>query len=63
MSETCETGPDHVVIYLQPRCCADVNEGRMWCEAPQEPCEECGAEWLKFVRDYSDAPATRGEGE
>lgn len=46
-----DKSPDHEVVWLQPRCCADwQGEGRLWCEDPQDPCENCGAEWIKFVR-------------
>lgn len=28
-------------IYLQPRCCVDPNEGRLWCEDDVWPCDDC----------------------
>lgn len=38
--------PDLQTIYLQPRCCVVTEDGRLWCEDPQEPCSDCGAEWI-----------------
>ena len=42
--------PDLQTIYLQPRCCVVPEDGRLWCEDPQEPCSDCGAEWIAFDR-------------
>jgi hypothetical protein len=38
------------VIWLAPECevgycCPE----RLWCEDPQECCEECGRQWIKYV--------------
>lgn len=50
-AECDNASPDLTTIYLQPRCACDpYGEGRMWCEDPQDPCENCGAEWIKFAR-------------
>lgn len=46
---------EHETIWLQPSCgeCAKdierTSEGRLWCQDPQEPCEQCGKEWVKFA--------------
>lgn len=47
----------HDVIYLQP-VCADCRSafdgqefGRMWCQDDVGPCEECGADWLRYRLD------------
>jgi len=45
-----DESPDVQVIWLQPRCCDEGEHGRVWCSDPQEPCEECGAKWVKFIR-------------
>jgi hypothetical protein len=36
-------------IYLQPECFSLSDEGRMWSERPDGPCEDCGAPWVKYV--------------
>lgn len=45
---------EHEAIYLSPACIKcphHINyDGRQWCEDPQDPCEDCGAEWIKFER-------------
>jgi hypothetical protein len=41
------------MIYLAPQCCADPNEGRLWCQDDVWECE-CGVEaphrGIKYVR-------------
>lgn len=52
MPETPSTKPCPVVlsdppsIYLAPACLDDFD--RVWCEEPQAPCPDCGAEWVKY---------------
>ena len=41
---------DHEVIYLQPECCADPYEGRLWCEDPDPVDCEDGKTWTKYIR-------------
>jgi len=47
---------DLSVIYLTPHCdkCRSIIEregdGILWCADPQEPCEECGKEWIAYDR-------------
>jgi hypothetical protein len=57
MDEAKDKSPEwieHGVIYLQPACMDCIllingtSEGRLWCQNPQEPCEECGKEWSKY---------------
>ncbi len=37
------------VIYLQPKCCADPEFGRVWCEHDSpEPCPD-GKSWTKYA--------------
>ena len=36
-------------IFLEPECRNCYAVERMWCSEPQEPCEECGKEWVKFT--------------
>ena len=48
-------GPDVDVIYLAPRCSEGPHKGRCWCDEPQEPCPECGATWVKFIRAKGNA--------
>jgi hypothetical protein len=39
-------------IYLAPSCakCMQYGIERLWCEHPEEPCSECGGEWVEFKR-------------
>ena len=49
-------------IWLQPWCgdCARGADGRQWCEDDiWEPCEECGAETLKYMLDAKGARRER----
>lgn len=43
---------DHERIWLQPRCCADPHEGRMWCKDKIWPDGDCDieAEPTAYVR-------------
>ncbi len=44
---------DYPDIYLQPACCADPLDGRMWCADPDpEMCDSCDkpVKWLHYVR-------------
>ena len=46
---------EHDAIYLEPECQDCIGEyrreeGRLWCQDPQEPCEKCGKEWVRFER-------------
>jgi hypothetical protein len=50
MSSCDDTSPDYEVIWLEPRCYHGGYAERHWCQDPQEPCEECGAQWIKFIR-------------
>ena len=50
-----ETGLDPDVIYLSPRCWEGSFDGREWCRDAQEPCPDCGLDWVKFVRADIDA--------
>jgi len=41
---------DYERIYLQPECCADEENGRLWCE-DKDPVEcDDGVEWTEYVR-------------
>jgi len=41
---------DHERIYLQPKCCASEDVGRLWCEHDSpEDCED-GEPWTEYVR-------------
>jgi hypothetical protein len=41
---------DHERIYLQPKCCAHEDIGRLWCEHDSpEDCED-GEPWTEYVR-------------
>jgi len=45
-----DTRDEPDVIYLPPRC-HDTGEGREWCvDDVWGPCEDCGAEPVKYVR-------------
>jgi len=45
-----DTRDEPDVIYLSPRC-HDTGEGREWCvDDVWGPCEDCGAEPVKYVR-------------
>lgn len=53
---------DPAVIWLSPWCakCADAlwdnpEDGRLWCVDPQETCEECGNDWVRYVIGDKDA--------
>jgi len=49
-------------IWLQPSCCSDPYEGRMWSDAPGEPCEESGQEWVRYVPAQSIRETGAGGG-
>jgi hypothetical protein len=57
----------HATIYLQPACAdciraLDTNgEGRLWCEAPQDECPECGRPWVRY--DLSETQIVQDEGD
>ena len=55
-------GKDHERIWLQPKCCADYDEGRLWSQDPDpEPCDE-GVAWTEYVRaDLADVAAIRAQ--
>lgn len=38
------TKPDPERIWLEPACCADPREGRLWCEDNQWPSSDCDAQ-------------------
>lgn len=41
---------DHERIWLQPPCCADAYNGRVWCQDPDpEDCPD-GVPWTEYVR-------------
>jgi len=46
---------EYDAIYLQPACGKCIrnllrySEGRLWCQDPQDPCEDCGKEWVKYA--------------
>lgn len=41
---------DHEQIWLQPECCADETNGRVWCQDPDpEACDD-GVPWTRYVR-------------
>jgi len=48
------TWTDHEIIYLAPRCASCVNvecfDERTWCSDRQDPCCECGMEWIPYLR-------------
>lgn len=60
---------EHDVIYLTPhcsRCIDDVNryaDGLLWCVDKQDPCEDCGKEWIEYHRATRPAiaPGRRSE--
>lgn len=43
---------NHEYIYLQPPCCADPYDGRMWSR-DKCPCDECeeGNDWTQYVHE------------
>ena len=43
---------NHEYIYLEPPCCADTYEGRMWSQdgCPDAECED-GTEWTQYVHE------------
>ena len=46
-------GEDHREIWLGPPCdaCGDAEFGRLWApDNPFDPCPECGAEPVRFIR-------------
>ena len=51
MSDDKRLALEHPAIWLQPACCADPYEGRLWCQDPDpEPCPH-GVPWTRFVRE------------
>lgn len=54
---------DPEVMYLEPRCCADPNTGRQWCqdEVWADNCED-GKRGVKYIRaDLTHPPAVTGD--
>lgn len=43
---------EHASIWLSPSCGKCRDEERTWCSNPQEPCPECGNEWVRFNLEF-----------
>lgn len=57
----CYGGTEHTEIWLEPICAEGSPDGRLWCQDDVfEPCEECGAKQVRFVRE--DIANTRATG-
>lgn len=51
---------DHERIYLQPGCCVDPGEGRLWCEDNVWPIfGDCDQKGVEYVRADIAAQAER----
>ena len=51
-----EDDDEHPVIYLQPACKGcNADEGRLWCQDDQGPCEECGKPWIRYALEIKRA--------
>ena len=50
-----------VELWLGPQCegcfmaASDCDEGQLWCDQPQDNCEECGLGWTRYVIDTKQA--------
>lgn len=56
-------------VYLTPTCAKCQaghgthlypSEQRLWCEDPQDPCEECGKPWVKYNLAPEQENLTKG---
>jgi hypothetical protein len=59
---------DPPTIWLQPWCadCARFDgsdTGRTWCDDKQEPCTECGRDWVAYALSDASSSAVKGEGK
>jgi hypothetical protein len=52
----CKIEDQPEAIFLSPPC-DEYGDGRLWCDDPQEPCDECGFPWTKYVRSDIHASA------
>lgn len=50
-TRSCRCPKEHAEIWLSPPCDSESSDGRLWAaDNPFDPCPECGAQAVRFVR-------------